>query len=234
MTLYLAEKWLYADLDPTALIEISTTSASGPWTEIRLTTTAPLRTALEEWETLATAALAPTFAFSFDTSTNEVVLDADAAWYLRLSETMAELLGFSSLVYSVTGSPYELRSDTTPMGIATLPDGLEILPPVTEEGSELAEYRAGRAAAYHYQRSLVVEAEAILGSDRTAVLDGPLLVHGRARLVCGDDAAAYSSSNLDGYLDVDLLPTEDALEIRPLDELDEDIAVRFRGSMGDL
>ncbi len=207
---------LYHGLDTTGLLELSTTSVTGPWTALRLTAVRPLSDALAEWQALAASAfptLSPAFV-CFNDGTGRVSLGGSLPFWVRMSTTLSELLGMGA---TVVAAPID--GPAPALGyIESIDTGDVIAPyiifgstlPVEREGADLVEYRAGRATSYHFGRTSDVTIEITVPVDVWSVFEGsPLLSgHGAFRatdIVGGGDSTPlnpnpYGQGNLDGYL----------------------------------
>lgn len=196
--IYRAEVYLPAGLPQLSRLQVSTASSSGPWTAVDLPSAAPLvggafTGALAAWAAAAATAV-PTRAFSFTWSdtTGLVTLSATGgdAW-VQLTDSQADLLGFSVLTLDLAAGA---TSDEVPLGAAVLL-GVSASVAKPKARAELFEFRGGRIASYHGQRSTWHQIEAAVPEtiiDRLE--DGPLLRTGLHLLTLGDPAAAYDAA----------------------------------------
>ena len=214
------EMLLYHGLDATGSIELSTTSDAGPWTKVTLTSTKRVSDALAEWTSLANAAL-PTRVWTFQT------LDSGGGYgvylscsggdgWIKLPPCLYWLLGFEESGFV---PPYVVPAHYGPVGFhgaglfrSGTPDvdqfsfGLSF--PLVVEESELATYRAARAASLHYGRALECEVDfyVLPPADPEAtslwslVRDSPLLSGHAAFWVSDGNASPFGEGNLDGAL----------------------------------
>lgn len=187
---------LYHGLDATGLMQWSTTSDAGPWSDVRLTEPLPLLQALDAWMTAISAALVTESVVASWTGAAIEITSSDTLW-IKLTPTLADLLGFSTQVIG----PLDLTvtSDTTPLGIAEFLVGRN--EPREREDAALDEYRGGRASAYHFGRTVDVTIEPSVPADLWDDLAATPLVsaHG-ARLVTWDEEDGYSETDLDGSM----------------------------------
>lgn len=201
------EMLLYHGLAPTGMIEISTTSNTGPWTELWLTSTQTVYDALVEWTALATAAEpAITWSFAvgpFVPDIMECVFSAqDGDAWVRLSATLADLLGFSDTVLEIGDSGGNgAINDEAILGVLQPSIGTDF--PTDVESAELADYRAARASVLHYGRVAEVTVDLIIPSPLLAVVeDSPLLGGHCAMRVVIDNEDDFGEADLDGALTV--------------------------------
>lgn len=229
-----AEMLLYHGLDQTGMIEISDVSSTGPWTELRLTSTQCVTDALAEWTALANAAI-PAPDWLFYRNGGDIVLSANAApGWARLSADLQRLLGSTAAVVNAY-DPWQ--SDAVPEALLStfgFTAGGSIGPvsfaigttfPVDVEDATLDEYRGGRAAADHFGRVVEVIVDLIVPPDYWALVeDSPILAGQAAFKVIIDNEAAFDESNLDGALVV--YPIEELTRERESDE--DPCWIRFR------
>lgn len=176
---------LYHGFDATASIEISTTSIAGPWTKLTLTAKRYVTDALAEWTTLANAAL-PTRTWNFyqyvdgTAQTRIALYGSGGASWVRLSRTMADLLGFSALTFALVA-----QSDQWPMAIieddpaatrGVFAYSFEL--PMEREEADLTEYRAARASVYHFGRGRDIEVDLFFAPAIWAAIKSSPLVSG--------------------------------------------------------
>lgn len=229
------EMLLYAGLEATGQIEVSTTSAAGPWTPLALTSTKGVLAALAEWESMANSALPARTWFFFYVQNEGVTLEATggSAW-VRLTPCLATLLGFSATVLAVGVPPGE-TSDQVMLGV--LDDDVDkfavgVSWPMAVESAELSEYRGGRASAYHFGRALELDVDLYVPAslwDDVAL--SPLVTGHAAMRIERDDAAAWHPSTAPkGVLVV--YPLETVSVERPVAE--EHVWIRLRCTMEDL
>lgn len=213
---YTAELFLYHALDATSLLQFSTVSSSGPWTDARLTTPKTVRDAFVAWETIINAAITPdTVDLDWANSLGIVQVATTGPLWLRMPRTLADLLGFSVLVIGDGDS-----SDQTPLGIADV-DAISWRLPREAEQSELREYRGGRATAYHRSRVRMLDVEILVkGALLDSLTHGSLLGGGKFRLSTSS-SSPFDLTHLDGYQDVYPLQTKAVDRV----EGDDDLAV---------
>lgn len=213
---YTAELFLYHALDATSLLQFSTVSSSGPWTDARLTAPKTVRDAFVAWEAIINAAITPeTVDLDWANSLGVVQVATTIPVWLRMSRTLADLLGFSALVISDG-----MSSDQTPLGIAAV-DAISWRLPREAEQSELREYRGGRATAYHRARVRMLDVEILVkGTLLDALTRGSLLGGGKMRLTAAS-ASPFDLAHLEGYQDVYPLQTKSVDRV----EGDDDLAV---------
>jgi len=213
---YIAEIWLYHGLTPTSLFRYSDTSDSGPWTDFQLSAPMTIRDALAALATEISTDLGIACAITFDAA-NRVVFTADAVVWVGLTDTLADLLGFSDpVIYCNDGEPAE--SDKTPLGIAAC-DGISIPPPWEVEASELREYRGGRAVGYHRQRVRMLRAQVALDIERLVALEGGTLLHSGKHRFMGPNIDPFGVADLDGYHDAWPLKTRSLTAVEGEDGL---------------
>lgn len=207
---------LYDELDVTGAIDVSLDSDVGPWTTVRLTSPKGVAAALIEWATLAGAALSETFDWNLNSSGGggpiSVRLQGSAEFWVQMSPTLAELLGFSTVVVhgpSAFGS-YGVDSDIDMLG-AIVPRAIGRTQPRTEETVEVDEFRMGRAVALPHSRRREVTIELFLAeADAETLLRSPI-VSGHAQFYCVVEATLseefayipeqeYGEDNLGGRL----------------------------------
>lgn len=221
-----AEVWVYDAIRQLGVLEVSTVSGTGPWTDLQLTEPRTLRGAAVEWLSLAIAAGVPMSGFVLLTGPVRFVISASGAMWVRLSETQADLFGFSTQVLNLA-TPQ--TSDLQPLGLQDVL-GLSVYPPAFRGQARLNEYRGGRARSHHYARSVVHQIEAHLTAEQAALLEhGPLFRAGRQRLACGDPATAYAATALDGFLDL-YIPAQE-IEVAQVEGSPEgdDVLIRLYG-----
>lgn len=225
----LVEMVLYHAQTPTGTIEWSTTSGTGPWTTATLSGPLPLVDALAEWAATVTAASGDTVTFTYDSGTGLVTLvvaEGGAIW-IRLSETLAELLGFTTTVHFLEDGG-GVSSDTTPTGIAVLPVSQPL--PYDRESVELRQYRGARAAVKHWGRSLWAAIDLGVPADLRPALEGQPLVTGTCAVrITWDDADDWNEANPAGR--VILYPIGCLHDART--HADEVLVTRIAGSMHD-
>lgn len=194
------EMLLYHALDETGLLQVSTTSSSGPWTDLRLTSTQRVRDALAEWEALAEAAFPGSdFNIAYDAGNAAINfwrLDGDA-WF-RHTATLQTLLGQDA---AVTDNDDEGGAQ---FAIYDVQEGALVArgAPLDDESGELEEFRAGRVASYHSARAKDVALELYVREDAQtdARLASPLCSGHCAMAVELDNAADYAEGDLDGVM----------------------------------
>lgn len=213
------EMLLYHGLDATGTIQISTTSDTGPWTDLTLTTTQRVTDALAEWESLANAALpARTWTFTVyeDEGYGWVSFEASggSAW-CKLTPCLADLFGFPAQTFDATDAvenngyaPKVLAISTYAVSpdFQTVAVGLSF-PADVEEG-ELVEYRGGRSSAIHYGRAMEVTVDVIIPRAELPSADffwdlaegSPLYSGHAAFYVEQDESTAFGDGQLDGSL----------------------------------
>lgn len=227
---------LYSGLT-TGRLEVSMTSVAGPWTAFDLPSPMPVRDALANWAAQA-AALWGGFwdaqAYLEDEVETPVYIATDLAgqFWLKLTPTLADLLGYPTTIIAASGGPGYWACDTATarpsLGIAYCVAGRTF--PHDVESAELEEFRAGRAVAEGYGRALEVDVSLYLRPHKWVELeDSPLLSGHGAFRVTWDNSEDFRGGELDG-----------ALTVYPLDtvaidrESDADhVAVTLRCSMVD-
>lgn len=216
---------LYHDQVATGTIEYSTVADTGPWTAVQLSSPLPLREALDEWMAAISAAISPeTVAASWDGEAIEIT-SSDSLW-LRLSPTLADLLGFSTTVIGPLDAT--VASDETPLGIAVMPIGRSY--PREVEQSEVSEYRGGRVTAYHWGRAGEVTLDLLILPELWDALEGAQIVSGYGAIkVEWDNADPYSEDDPDGYHLI--FPTGSLIEEREGGE--QTIVVHITGTILD-
>ena len=167
-----------------------------------LTTTAPAVTALAEWQALANASgdLAGTYAFSYSDTTGRVTLArSDGTFGFRWKAALNLMMGFthtgaiSSLAASHTG-------DIQPLAIVN-PIGLSHDSPQTSAEVSKRFHRHGKASVHAHYQAMFTRAECVMQTTQAdVVLGGPIFIS-RVRMWQPGDVAAYSATNVDGYLD---------------------------------
>lgn len=223
---YVAEIWLYHALTPTSFFRYSDTSDSGPWTDFQLSAPMTIRDALAALATEISTDLGIDLQITFNAATNRVMFATDWTVWIEFTDTLANLLGFSTTVVEVNDGG---GSDETPVGI-TACDGISIPPPWEIESSELREYRGGRAVGYHRQRVRMLRAQVALDIERLVALEGGTLLHSGKQRFSGPNADPFGVADLDGYHDAWPLKTrsltavegEDGLAVMTLDATLED------------
>ena len=235
MTIYRAEVYLPTGVEQLSDVLVSTTGDTGPWNSATLPSAAPLAGgsvtgALALWAAACHVVYsAVAFSFTWDDATGLVTLSADAAAWLKLSDSQADLLGFSALVHDLAAGA---TSDETPLGAAVLL-GLSASVAQPRAGSELYEYRGGRAAALHTRRETRHLVEAVVAADAADVLEGgPLLRAGLHLLTLGDPAAAYDAAAgvWDGQLAV--TPVAGSLRIDQIEGQEAEAVLTFEAVAG--
>lgn len=182
---------------------------------LTITTPAPVSTALAALAALATAWSPNGLTYAFGvTEAGGLALEADGAWRLWLSDTMAALLGISTPEQAVA-SGVPVTSDQTALAFhAPIGIGYSNLREVEEVA--LREYSHGRTSAYLSRHGRGVDVTLHVDVDQVDdVLEGPLGTHGLTRLYPTDATAAdaYDRDHLEGYLDV--YPVESKAFERP-------------------
>lgn len=233
------EMLLYHGLDATGSLELSTTSDTGPWTKITLTSTKRINEALAEWTALADVAVATRdweFYVFYDYEPPVVVISGSGgpAW-VRMSPCLAYLLGFSIDTFPGHVVSIPATSDIEPAGMAgsafengsSFSCGVSF--PLVVEESELAVYRAARAASLHYGRAREVLVDFYVQPDLwDAMRDSPLLSGHAAFWLRGEGTeTAFGDGNLGGALT--LYPLEPGSIEQ--DSPDDPVWIRLRCTM---
>lgn len=220
---------LYHLLDETALLQVSDVGPTGPWTDLRLTSTLPVRDALVEWEALAEAAIPGVdFDFNYQEGNGVVNLyvDSGTAW-IKCTETLQILLGQEEVTDGAAdGSPGA--------GITSSVNGVraERTTPLAEESSDFEEFRGGRAASYHYARAREVGVKLWLPDIEywQPFYEYPLLQGLCAFRLETRSPSDYSESNTGGRLTLYPYDEKDVTEL----EGSEDFIVRtLKTTVGD-
>lgn len=235
MTIYRAEVYLPTGVTQLSTVLVSTDGATGPWYSATLPAPAPLvggsaTGALALWAAACHAIYpAVLFAFTWSDTTGKVTLAADAACWLKFSDSQADLLGFSELVHALEDGA---TSDEVPLGAAVL-RGLSASVAQPRAASDLYEYRGGRAASLHTRRETRHAVEAVVDEAALAVLEGgPLLRTGLHLLTLGDPAVAYdpAAGVWDGQLAV--TPVAESLRIDQLEGQEAQTILTFEAVAG--
>ena len=229
-----AELVLYHALAPTGRIEVSASSSSGPWLEVWIDEPLPLLDALEAWQTEAVA-VEPSRTWKLDyvlvggRATVRIETPEADAW-VRLSPTLAELLGFESTVLAVGGTPVE--STIRPRAVieeSSFRIGRKF--PLTRERGEVARYRGARVSSYQHGRMLEVDHELYLPPECWAELEDTPLTSGHgARRVTTQTTTAFSESELEGALTLYPYSTPSVTQRSPGDH----VRVALKATMRDL
>lgn len=220
------ELWLYDGIAATGTIEYSTVSAAGPWTAVPLPSPMALQDALAYWTATISAAISPEAIDLgwYPGPPSRVQYASSIVVWLRLPETLAALLGFSSTVVADGDI-----SDMTPTGIATV-DAVGRTQPRDIEQASLRKIRGGRATTYHWGRAVEVTFDFAIPPSQWEDLEGAALVSGHGRLRITDtNTNAYGEDDLDGYLDVWPLETTRLDHESP----DDHVVIEVRGAMED-
>lgn len=238
------EQILYHALDQTGSIEVSTTSAAGPWTKLTLTSPKAMADALSEWTALAAAPF-PTLTFDcywYDDGYIRFGFSGDIQFWVRLSATLADLMGFSTTVLATAfgGSVWAVDSTLAPKGLlrsaqpgAADPQWISVgrTMPLDKETVELAPVRGGRATTYAHGRAVEVELELTVPEIVYTEVSPNAILGGFAafRFVDDDDINPYSESHLGGTLDLYPIGAPRFVRVSP----DDAIQITLRCSMED-
>lgn len=225
---------LYHGLAATGRIEVSKDSASGPWLEVWLDEPLPLLAALDAWEAEA-AVVEPGRSWKLDyglsggrASVTIEVTEPDA--WVRLSPTLAELLGFESTVLAVGATA--LSSTIRPRGVIEEP-GFKVgrkLPFMRELG-EMARYRGARVSSYQHGRMLEVEHDLYLPPDAWAELEDTALTSGHgAQRVTTQTTDPFGESELEGQIVVYPIATPSITQR----SLEDHVRVALKATMRDI
>lgn len=220
------EMMLYHGNARTGTIQISTTSDAGPWTDLTLTSTQCVSDAMDEWTSLANAAL-PARSWLFECYDNDSQMQLNLgssggdAWVL-LPTCLATLFDLVDTAIDIgdgdiTSVPLlsAIYIGTGPVHGNALAVGLDF--PTDVEDAELSEYRAARASALHYGRAQEVTVDLIIASDLWAAAeDSPIFGGHAAFKVVHDNETAFDEDNLDGFLVV--YPVEELERERESDD----------------
>lgn len=195
---------LYAGLPDTGMLEYSTTSDTGPWTEVELDASMSVSDALAFW-TAAIALVVSEFDLSYHAAMNRVESSCAAFVWLRLSATLADLLGFSDTVLFVEdGSP--IASDLTPQGVTTVEAGQSMA--LARGHAVIDSFRAGRATSYHHGRVREVRVALSVPPALWADLSESCILTGHGQVVVtGDNATDWGEGEWDGVLTIDPVET---------------------------
>lgn len=157
-----------------------------------------LTAALDEWIAALTAALASTYSWRWDRSTNRITIASDGpAWTLTLYNDLAAVLGFASGV-NFGASSY--TGTLSPRGFVPLDDGIECDPVDSAGEIDLFEYAFGRSrAAFFTNHDLVNVAAWVADADFAAMQS--YCGSGRVRVHLTGSVAALSSVAPGGYVD---------------------------------
>lgn len=191
-----AELVLYHGLPATGRLEVSKESDAGPWEALWLSQPLPLLDALAEWNNLANDVLpSRTWEFGATTSPARVGFKvSDGPGWVRMSPTLAALLGFSSQVLALSA-----QSDGLPL--ALLGDGIRIgrTFPRTHEQVDLVAYRGARATSYAHGRVLELDVELYVPAALwTQYRRSPLCSGHGARRIVTDVSDAFGANELGG------------------------------------
>lgn len=239
-----AQMLLFHGLDATGSIEVST-SSSGPWTKLTLTSTKSVNDALVEWTTLANAAIGSrTWSFHFHTGDPHWIhleVTAGGSAFVRLPSALAYLFGITtgnsksvaaSLVFDVTAGG--VTSDVACAGLLGSSTGqfaVGLSFPLEVESAEITEYRGGRGSVLHYARASEVTVDLLVHPDLWDVVrESPMLSGHAALLVQHDVSTAFGEATLDGALV--LYPLE-PLGIEQ-DSPDDHVWIRLRCTRSDV
>lgn|GEM_PF-3191574 len=231
---YRAEIFLPTGVGQLDTLKFSTTGPTGPWTSVTLDQPYPIAGgddtgALEYWATAVSAALSPLNVTAYwDDSTGTVTFTASATCYLLLSETLAELLGFSNTLHKLGGAG--VSSDRTPSGIAKL-GGVSVTPPAPKDKATLYEYRGGRFDSYSTMRERWHRVEALVPEATIDVLENSTLLRsGLQLLTLGDPDLTYSVGSWDGQ--IALTPVPESLRIERVEGEGDDAVISFDAVAG--
>lgn len=193
---------LYILLPPTAQLEVST-SALGPWTNI--IEAADLSSAGSPYwfwagspltdlllEIAANAATGRTWNLSWDATTARWSIGSTGgAAFVRLSQTLADLLGFSSTILDCTNQTQS--PDLRPL--AAIGGGdivVGVAQPVEVEDAEITQYRAARASAHHYGRAMELTVDLYVHPDAWPDVEASPILSGHAFFVAVQDGDSYA------------------------------------------
>lgn len=224
----LASLLLLHTLPQTGRVEWSTTSSTGPWASVWLTTPTPMGSA----------------AFAFTGTGGSLFCDEGRTptldhfgtdYWVRATETFWELWGFAHLA-DVNGVIHVTTTITgvSPQGLVSLRENDVAIGcsfPLEVESAEVSEYRAGRVATTHYGRVTEVEVSFLVPPEVwSAYQQSPLLMgHGAMHVVTREDISDLSEADLAGGF---ICYPIEVLEV--LNEGPEDVVVvRLRATMED-
>ena len=187
----------------TNVLSITRVPYGGAATSVRHTTPLSFSGMLASWQALLDVAVpagAP-WALSYSATTRRVTLaSAGALFDLALSAQVGKWLGYTTLT-SAGAATYTGQAE--PAGVAEC-EGLEVAIPLHQSDTEIHRYRHGRTLATTWGTLDLFQVHGYLRADRYATALGyGWLKCGRVRLTQsgGSTANAYSSADLDGYVD---------------------------------
>lgn len=192
---------LYLLLPPTAQLEVST-SALGPWTNIATdlgSEGSPYWYWFGSWlvdlilEVAANAATpGRTWAVSWDVSTGRWSIGSTGgAAFVRLSQTLADMLGFSTTLLDCTNQTQ--TADRRPL--AAIGGGdivVGVAQAVEVEDAELTQYRAARASSHHYGRAMELTVDLYVHPDAWPEVEASPILSGHAFFVAVQDGTSYT------------------------------------------
>lgn len=193
---------LYLLLPQTAQLEVST-SALGPWTNI---TTGLGSAGSPYWywfgsplidlllEVAANAATGRTWHVSWNATTARWSIGSTGgAAFVRLSQTLADLLGFSSTILDCTNQTQ--TADQRPL--AAIGGGdivVGVAQPVEVEEAELTQYRAARASSLHYGRAMELTVDLYVHPDAWPDVEASPILSGHAFFFAMQDGDVWPMS----------------------------------------
>lgn len=203
------EMWLYPIGDVGA-VEVSDDDGD-TWVRLQIPAPLPVSDAIENLRSQLEAH--PDLSLTADwylTPSTGLSMESPSPWRIRLSPTMADLLGFAEVEYSLAGDE-ALVPDATPMAWhSPMGIGYDAFRPI--EHVELREYAHGRSSAYLSRHGRGINLTLHLDvAELDQVLLGPLGTHALTRVyptlsppAPGEpwDPEPYGRDHLDGYLDV--------------------------------
>ena len=117
-----------------------------------------------------------------------------------MSGNSAAWFGFTQDLSAAAGWATTWEAESAPAGVADL-FAAEVAPAEDAARVDLAEYRHGRAVATVWGNRQVHRVKLTFRSTTKAQIEAGYLTSGRVRIWQNGDAAAYSATNVDGYID---------------------------------
>jgi hypothetical protein len=142
---------------------------------------------------------AGTYSCTYDSGTRRVTLQTTNAVQFKPVAIAGEL-AFVGLTQAIGGFAVSWTGASVPFGVAELL-GVTVEPAEDWAVVDLDKYRHGRAVAAAWGNHAAHRVKLYALGDARAALSGGYLTAGRVRIYQGDTGAAYSATNVDGYVD---------------------------------
>ena len=156
---------------------------------------------------------AGTYSLAYNATTKRVTMSSTVSFK---PVAVGNVLAFLGMTQTISSYATSWVGAAAPLGVAELL-GVTVEPAEDWAVVDLTKYRHGRAVAAAFGNHQVHKVKLFAKGDALHSLAGGYLTTGRVRVYQGDTGAAYSATNVDGYVDgyvvaADDLTTEGDLE----------------------